>query len=532
MQKVLSSRSRMERIATDIFFDFVTKPRLNSSTGNAILVAGSIYEAAKYYEIFLKSTFSDKCALITSYNPATKDINTEDTGENTETEKEFIYHIYTDILKDVVATTNKTKTETYEDNAKNIFVKEPANMRLLIVVDKLLTGFDAPACTYLYIDKKMRDHGLFQAICRVNRLDSEDKEVGYIVDYKDLFENLVNEDGTGAIQVYTSELDYDQFKKEDCEILLKDRLKLGRERLENALEEIHLLCEPVLPPKNDQEYIRYFCGNTEIPADLKDTEIRRTALYKAIVSLIRAFANIAAELEEAGFSTKEIEDINKLVDRYVKLREVIRMASGETLDMKTYEADMRHLIDNYIQADDSKVISVFGDLSLLEIITKSGMAEAINNMPGGIKGSKQAVAETIENNVRQKIIKDHLLDPAFFNEMSVLLDEIIKQRKENAIEYEEYLKRIAELAAKVNAGQGPSTPERLKTNGQKALYNNLGKNEELALQIHDKVLEIKPDAWRGNAPRENMIKAGLYEIMKNEAEVERIFAIIERQFEY
>jgi type I restriction enzyme R subunit len=532
MQKVLSSRSRMERIATDIFFDFVTKPRLNSSTGNAILVAGSIYEAAKYYEIFLKSTFSDKCALITSYNPATKDINTEDTGENTETEKEFIYHIYTDILKDVVASTNKTKTETYEDNAKNIFVKEPASMRLLIVVDKLLTGFDAPACTYLYIDKKMRDHGLFQAICRVNRLDSEDKEVGYIVDYKDLFENLVNEDGTGAIQVYTSELDYDQFKKEDCAILLKDRLKLGRERLENALEEIHLLCEPVLPPKNDQEYIRYFCGNTEIPEDLKETEIRRTALYKAIVSLIRAFANIAAELEEAGFSTKEIEDINKLVDKYVKLRDVIRMASGETLDMKTYEADMRHLIDNYIQADDSKVISVFGDLSLLEIITKSGMAEAINNMPGGIKGSKQAVAETIENNVRQKIIKDHLLDPAFFNEMSVLLDEIIKQRKENAIEYEEYLKRIAELAAKVNAGQGPSTPERLKTNGQRALYNNLDKNEELAIQIHNKVLEIKPDAWRGNAPRENMIKAGLYAILKNEAEVERIFAIIERQSEY
>ncbi len=532
MQKVLSSRSRMERIATDIFFDFSTKPRLNSSTGNAILVAGSIYEAAKYFEIFQKSSYANRCAIITSYNPATRDITTEDTGENTETEKEFIYNTYTELLKEVNPATNKTKTETYEDNAKEKFVKEPANMKLLIVVDKLLTGFDAPACTYLYIDKKMRDHGLFQAICRVNRLDTEDKEVGYIVDYKDLFKNLVNEDGTGAIQVYTSELDYDQFKKEDCEILLKDRLKQGRERLENALEEIHLLCEPVLPPKNDQEYIRYFCGNTEIPEDLKDTEIRRTALYKATVSLIRAYANIISELEEAGFSPKEIEDINKSVDKYIKLREVIRMASGETLDLKTYEADMRHLIDNYIQADDSKVISNFGELSLLEIITKSGIADAIYSMPGGIKGSKQAVAETIENNVRQKIIKDHLLDPAFFNEMSVLLDEIIKQRKENALEYEEYLKRIAELVAKVNAGKTDSTPDRIKTNGQRALYNNLGKNEELAMQIHAKILEIKPDAWRGNAPRENMIKAGLYEILKDETEVERIFAIIEKQTEY
>lgn len=532
MQKVLSSKSRMERIATDISFDFSTKPRLNSSTGNAILVAGSIYEAAKYYEIFQQREFKNKCAIITSYNPATKDINTEDTGENTETEKEFVYNIYTELLKDVVATGSKSKTETYEDNAKSKFVKEPANMRLLIVVDKLLTGFDAPACTYLYIDKRMRDHGLFQAICRVNRLDTEDKEVGYIVDYKDLFKNLVNEDGTGAIQVYTSDLDYDQFKKEDCDILLKDRLVKARERLENALEEVDLLCEPVLQPKNDQEYIRYFCGNTEIPDDLKDTEIRRTALYKATVSLIRAFANIAGELPEAGFSAVEIIGINKSVDKYVKLREVIRMASGETLDLKTYEADMRHLIDNYIQADDSKVISIFGDLSLLEIITKSGITDAINSMPEGIRASQQAVAETIENNVRQKIIKDHLIDPAFFNEMSMLLDEIIKQRKENAIEYEAYLKQIAELATKVSAGVKESTPDRIKTNGQRALYHNLEENEDLSLQIYDQVMDVKPDAWRGNGPRENIIKAKLFEILKNEAEVERIFSIIERQAEF
>ncbi len=532
MQKVLSSKSRMNQIVADIQLDFSTKQRLNSSSGNAILVAGSIYEATKYFELFQQTEFKNKCAVITSYNPSTKDITTEDTGENTDTEKEYIYKIYTDLLKDVAPSPNKSKTETYEDIAKSLFVKEPANMRLLIVVDKLLTGFDAPACTYLYIDKSMRDHGLFQAICRVNRLDGEDKDAGYIVDYKDLFKNLVNESGTGAVQVYTSELDYDQFKKEDCDVLMQDRLTRGRERLENALEEINLLCEPVLPPKNDQEYIRYFCGNPEIPEDLKDTEVRRTALYKATVNLIRAYANIAPELEEAGFSKKEIDGIQKTVDQYVKLREVIRMASGETLDMKTYEADMRHLIDNYIQAEDSRVVSVFGDLSLLEIITKSGIADAIANLPGGIRGSKQAVAETIENNVRQKIIKDHLLDPAFFNEMSVLLDEIIRLRRENAIEYEEYLRRIAELAVRVNNGTTEATPDRIKTPGQRALYNNLDQDEALALAVHDNVIAYKPDSWRGNEPRENVIKARLFEIFKDEETVERIFAIIEKQSEY
>lgn len=81
--------------------------------------------------------------------------------------------------------------QTYEERAKKLFVDEPANMKLLVVVAKLLTGFDAPSCTYLYIDKTMRDHDLFQAICRTNRLDGEDKDFGYIVDYKDLFKNLV-----------------------------------------------------------------------------------------------------------------------------------------------------------------------------------------------------------------------------------------------------------------------------------------------------------------------------------------------------
>src|SRR3989344_1049860 len=188
MKKVLSSKSRMEKIVQDVLLDFSTKPRLNSEFGNAILVAGSIYEATRYFQMFQNTSLKGKCALITSYNPATRDIVTEGTGENTETEKEYVYKIYSELLKNVSSEPGKSKSETYEDKAKALFIKEPSNMKLLVVVDKLLVGFDAQPCTYLYIDKKMQDHGLFQAICRVNRLDSEDKDFGYIVDYKDLFE--------------------------------------------------------------------------------------------------------------------------------------------------------------------------------------------------------------------------------------------------------------------------------------------------------------------------------------------------------
>ena len=419
------------------------------------------------------------------------------------------------------------KTETYEDEAKDKFINEPASMRLLIVVDKLLVGFDAPSCTYLYIDKSMQDHGLFQAICRVNRLDTDDKQFGYIVDYKDLFRKVEN-----AVAVYTSELDYDEFEKTDCDILLQDRLKKGRERLDNALEEIALFCEPVAPPKDTLAYIRYFCGNTDIPEELKSREVQRTALYKATVALIRAYANIADEMEAAGYSEKEIADIKKQLDFYLKLREEIRKASGETLDLKTYEADMRHLIDNYIQADEPQKISPFGDLSLLDIIVKTGIADAINSLPKGIQGSKEAVAETIENNVRRKIIKEHLIDPAFFEEMSKLLDVIIKERKANAISYEEYLKKIADLAKKVNEGKGESTPDGLNTPAKRALYNNLGEDEVLALSVHEKVVTYGPDNWKGNETKELVIKSKLYEVLGDEKEVERIFPIVKQQDEY
>jgi type I restriction enzyme R subunit len=526
MQHVLSSRSRMDRVVDDIVFDFSVKPRLSSERGNALLVASSIYEACKYYTHFQETPLKGKCAVVTSYNPQTRDVTLEETGANTETDKQVIYNTYTDLLKGVEATPGMNKTETYEEMAKTRFTKEPANMKLLVVVDKLLTGFDVPPCTYLYIDKSMQDHGLFQAICRTNRLDGDDKDFGYIVDYKDLFKKVEN-----AIAVYTSELDHSAGGA-DPEVLVQDRLKKGKERLDNAIEALVLLCEPVEPPKGELEHIHYFCGNTEIPSDLEECEPQRVAFYKATVALIRAYANIADELDRAGYSASAIARIKKQLDYYLDIREIVRKASGEQLDLKPYEADMRHLIDTYIEADEPRKISAFENMGLLELIQKTGIANAIASQLGGMKGNRNAISETIENNVRSKIIKEHLNDPAFYEKMSALLDEIIAARKARAIEYEEYLKRIADLAAKVQAGLAEDTPEKLDTPGKRALWNNLGQNEELALKIDASVRHVRPDGWRGVQAREQVIKAAIYGAVQEEAEVERIFLIIKAQGEY
>ena len=145
---------------------------------------------------------------------------------------------------------------------------------------------------------------------------------------------------------------------------------------------------------------------------------------------------------------------------------------------------------------------------------------------------KEAIAETIENNVRAKIIKEHLNDPVYYERISALLDEIIKARKAKAVEYEDYLKRIGDLITNMLQGKGDAAPPTLNTAGKRALYNNLGKNENLALEIDAAVKDNRPDGWRGVEPKERAIKAAIYAILGNEDEVERIFTIIKAQPEY
>jgi type I restriction enzyme R subunit len=422
-------------------------------------------------------------------------------------------------------------------------------MRLLIVVDKLLTGFDAPPCTYLYIDKSMQDHGLFQAICRTNRLDGEDKDFGHIVDYKDLFKKLVNDKGTGALQVYSSELDRSAGGT-DPDVLLQSRLEKGRERLDTALEQMEAMCDPVEPPQRELEYIHYFCGNPEIATDLKAREPRRVALYTAVVSLVRASANLADDMAGAGYSAADAARVTAKIEWAVRLRDTIRNASGETLDLKPYEADMRHLIDTYVEASAPRKISPFDEMGLLELIAKTGMDKAIDSLPDGIKSNKDAIAEAIENNVRSKIVKEHLNDPAFYAKMSELLAEVIRFRKAHADRYAEYLKRLGELAKQVQAGHTDDLPEALKRSaGLRALYNNVASpghgvgdleteagraaRLHIAQAIDATVRRVRPAHWRGHQARENIIKQALLPLLDgNAAEVERIFQIITQQPEY
>ncbi len=510
MQKVLSSQSRLEQIVADILMDMETRDRLKSGRGNALLVSGSIYQACKFYELFAKTDLKGRCAIVTSYRPSTADLKGEESGEG-ETEHLQQYAIYQQMLADWFNEPPETavnRAEEFEKRVKKKFVDEPGQVKLLIVVDKLLTGFDAPPATYLYIDKQMRDHGLFQAICRVNRLDGDDKEYGYIIDYKDLFKSL-----EGAVHDYTSGA-LDGYDKEDVAGLLEDRLGKARERLEETREAVKALCEPVEAPRDSAAYLRFFCAKDSGNADqLKANEPNRLALYKHVAAFVRAFANLANELTEAGYSPAEIDVLKAEVDHYEKVRNEVKLASGDYIDLKMYEPAMRHLIDTYIRAEESEKVSAFDDLSLIQLIVERG-ADAVQSLPDGIRKNKEAVAEAIENNVRRLIIDEQPINPKYYEKMSGLLDALIEQRRQEALDYQEYLRKIVELTKKVtNPTAGESYPKRLTTPAKRALYDNLGKDEALAILVDSAVQASRQDDWRSNPIKIKKVKLAIKDVL-------------------
>ena len=399
------------------------------------------------------------------------------------------------------------------------------------MVDKLLTGFDAPACTYLYIDKQMQDHGLFQAICRVNRTENEDKVFGYIVDYKDLFESLNN-----SIADYTSNA-MDSFEEKDVKGLLNNRLEKAKERLLDALNSVFILCEPVMPPKYFEQFQHYFCGNTEDKDALKEREQLRLTFYKAVVSLIRAYNDIAPEMTEAGFSAHEAAIIKSQVDEYTELRNSIKNASGDYIDLKKYEPEMRQLLDMYLSADPSRTISNLGDATLIQLIVENGIEAATDKLPKGIKGSQGSMAETLEANMRKVIIQQMPINPVYYESMSLLLTELIRQRKKGAITYEDFLKKIEELAIHIQPKTSNQYPPAITNNAERTFYDNFNKNESLALALFTKIDDARPNNWIGNPMKERLVMGAIRKILNDfgitdEAEIRKAFELATKQNEF
>jgi type I restriction enzyme R subunit len=235
----------------------------------------------------------------------------------------------------------------------------------------------------------------------------------------------------------------------------------------------------------------------------------------------------------AGYSAEEAEEVKSEVAHYEKVREEVKLASGDYVDMKMYEPAMRHLLDSYIKADESKKLSAFDDLTLVQLIVDKGIG-ALDRMPDGLRENPEATAEAIENNVRRLIIDESPANPKYFEKMSELLDALVKQRRQQALSYTAYLERIAELAKKVQQPENSTGyPAAIKSKALQALYDNLGHDETVAVRVDEIVRATKKDGWRGHRPKERELRAALRRgIGGTDAQIDEIFELVKAQREY
>jgi type I restriction enzyme R subunit len=264
---------------------------------------------------------------------------------------------------------------------------------------------------------------------------------------------------------------------------------------------------------------------------------------------VRSYADIASDLSKAGYTDGEIADLEKEALFYSDTREAIKKDSGEELDIKPYEADMRHLLNTYVQADPATDLGNLNSLTLTEAIVETGIHDAIArklNEKG--KLSRNAIAETIINNVRKTIIRDQLTDPKFYDEMSKLLNDLIQQSRADAVAYEAFLRRAEEIVLRMAKRGGGDSPALLDGNREAAvLFNNLASlpatvfkcpqdedgKAKLALQLDLAVRENAPKNWKGDPTREAQVLNALFPLLSRDREAtQAIFETIKNQSGY
>ncbi|MEL6697376.1 MAG: hypothetical protein AAFP89_14095 [Bacteroidota bacterium] len=264
---------------------------------------------------------------------------------------------------------------------------------------------------------------------------------------------------------------------------------------------------------------------------IKVGEEIRLAFYKAVMALLRTYSTVANEMDKLGYTETEAQMIKDKISFYGKLRETIRRASGDYVDLKAYEPGMRQLMDMYIDAKASKKTSDFENTSLVDLIVNVMKEDAPEY---GTQKNREAVAETIENNVRKAIIAQSETNPVFYEKMSTILTELIRRRKEEAMEYEAYLEKIKELAEQMtgettNRSEYPSS---LQSEALRNLYDNLERDEVLVLALDNVIQANMLDGWKENMLKERKLRMAVLDVLKDEQQADHIMKIIKAQREY
>lgn len=476
-EKVASSEQRLELIAWDIASNY--NQTLKGTGFNAMLACNKKIEAVKYYNIF-RDEFSELEIAVVISPPDMR----EGEGSIDEDTNDIVKKFY------INAISNYKNEEEYEETIKSKFIN--GDIDILIVVDKLLTGFDAPKASTLYLDKQIKEHNLLQAIARVNRL-CDGKDYGYIVDYRGLLGELDK-----ALTMY-QEAGLEEFNEED----IKSSVYYIDTEINNMFEAYEKLKEIFkdIKNKNDLEEYEVLLEDEKIRKEFYDKLCKFGSMLGIILPSDQAYYKVGKE---------KISALRKALAFYQKLRATVKLRYSETIDHKEYEAKMQKLLDNYVVAKEMMRITEPVDITDAENFDKE-----LEKM-----GTDRGKADTIRTRLTRTISEKSKEDPAYYKKFSTRIEETIEAYRNRRITDSEYLQKMQDIKEDFRKGNsGIVYPSNITTENSRAFYGviydklipimkenaNIEEIGEIALTIQREIeSKIKRD-WHYNTDIHNEI---------------------------
>ena len=434
-ERVASSEQRLELIAVDINEHIKKTLKMTNGGFKAMLATQRKYDAIKYHEIF--EEFGEiKTAYVISSN------------EHEELEgghKEYVAKAWQDTIR------GYGSEEEYLKHVKDEFIYGD-EIDLLIVVDKLLTGFDAPRASTLYIDKQLKEHNLLQAIARVNRL-YDGKDYGYIIDYRGLLGELDE-----ALTSYASLSGFDP------------------EDLSGAVIDVR---SEIVKAKTYYTHLDGLFSDVKFKDDLENyvavlEEVQKRDDFKEWLSQFARAFKLALYSEKICdiLSEEEIKAYKQKVKFYNELRKAVQLRYHEACDFGKYEAQMQKLLDTYVNAQG------VNELTKLVNIFETEFDDEVQRVEG-----KNAKADTIISAVSAVVKEKMDSNPAFYKSIAQQIQDIIDEYKAKRLSEEEKLAKVKQLKDLITGALKPNEDR----------YPKEFNGKEILFAIYDNLLDILGD---------------------------------------
>ena len=421
IRRLTSTDARIKRIALDISEHFVEGYK---STGfKAMLATNYKRDAIRYLECFEK--FGDlTCAVVISPPDMRESVDDADEGADN-----LVIAYWNKMMKQY------GDADRYEEAMKNKFYD--GEIDILIVCSKLLTGFDAPICQVLYIDKELKEHGLLQAIARTNRL-YEGKDYGLIVDYRGLIEKLDT-----AMDMYSG-AGLENFDGGDLKGVVVD-VMVAVGNLRNAYSQMVELFAPV-SDTSDSEAVEVFLADDK----------HREEFYNLLSAFGRAL-NLVLNAEQA-YNAVPKDERKKYQDTFIffaKVRRSVKIRYCDAIDNSEYEPLMQNLLDTHLSVAGLRQIT-----TPIDILNKDDFEKELDEL-----GSLRAKADAITSKMTKSISEKRDENPAYYDSFSKRIKEALDLYKEKVISEAEYLAKMRAIMDDYHAGKSTvSYPERIKSN--------------------------------------------------------------------